>query len=71
MKTLLMLCTEGLFLGLFMSGQSFAAKAAAEVEMSLKNPPKNMRTRHITLEPLASSSDENAHLRPERMAGLK
>jgi len=71
MKILLMLCTEGLFLGLFMTGEAFAVKTAAEVEISLKNFPKNMRTRHITLEPLASSSDESARLRPERRAELK
>jgi hypothetical protein len=42
MKILLMLCTEGLFLGLFMTGQAFAAKATGPLRVHPANP------RHFT-----------------------
>jgi len=39
--------------------------APLTAELFLKDLPQDLRVRHITLEALASSSDENARLHPE------
>jgi len=45
--------------------------APAEVEMTVNGLPKNMRVRHIVLDALAPSDDENARLRPDPPAEWK
>ncbi len=45
--------------------------APVPVELSLKALPQDVRTRHIVLDAMAASNDENARLRPEPFANLK
>ena len=47
------------------------SESPAEVVLSLENLPKNMKVRHLVLDALAPSADENARLRLERLAELK
>jgi len=44
---------------------------ATSVDLTLTGFPRDLRTRHIVLDAAASSSDENARLRPEPFARLK
>jgi hypothetical protein len=47
------------------------SEAPVEVELTVDGLPKSMRVRHIVLDALAPSDDENARLRPDPPAELK
>lgn len=49
---------------------NFSASPAT-VELSLENLPKDMRARHVVLDAVTGSNDENARLRPEPPANVK
>jgi hypothetical protein len=47
------------------------SESAVELNLMLQGLPNGLRARHVVLDPISGSDDENARLRPEPIVDVK